>query len=95
MSSGSAGFIRSVGLAKSVHDSEQFRSDAADARTVGRDVASMIAGRRLIFRDETGVTINMVRYECQGRNAQRVNGFALVGDRRITAALPGSTARAS
>ena len=39
MPSGSAGFIRSAELAKGVHDREQFRSDAADARTVGRDVA--------------------------------------------------------
>lgn len=49
----------------------------------------MIASRRLIFLDETGVTTNMVRRYGRARKGQRVKGFAPGGHWRITTFLAG------
>ena len=49
----------------------------------------MIAARRLIFLDETGVTTNMVRRWGRAPKGQRVKGFAPGGHWRITTFLAG------
>ena len=49
----------------------------------------MIASRRLIFLDETGVTTNMVRRWGRAPKGQRVKGFAPGGHWRITTFLAG------
>lgn len=49
----------------------------------------MIASRRLIFLDETGVTTNMVRRYGRARKGQRVKGFAPGSHWRITTFLAG------
>lgn len=72
-----------------MHASEQLRPDVADARIVWRAMQPMIASRRLIFLDETGVTTNMVRRYGRARKGQRVRGFAPGGHWRITTFLAG------
>jgi len=49
----------------------------------------MIASRRLIFLDETGVTTNMVRRWGRAPKGRRVKGFAPAGHWKITTFLAG------
>lgn len=80
---------RGISFKKSVHASEQLRPDIVDARAVWRVVQPMIASRRLIFLDETGITTNLVRRWGRAPRGKRVTGFAPGGHWRITTFLAG------
>jgi transposase len=72
-----------------VHASEQLRPDIAEAREKWRALQPLLAAKRLIFIDETGVTTNMVRRYGRAPRGQRVKGYAPNGHWKVTTFVAG------
>ena len=80
-----------ISFKKSVYASEQLRPDVVDARAEWRAMQPLLAARRLIFLDETGVMTNMIRRYARRPRDQRVKGYAPAGHWKVTTFLAGLT----
>jgi transposase len=75
-----------------VHAAEQTRPDVAARREAWRALQPTLAGRRLIFLDETGAATDMVRLRGWGPIGERVPGRAPGGHWKTTTFLAGLAA---
>jgi len=75
-----------------VRAAEQKRPDVAQKREAWRKAQPDLAGRRLIFLDETGAATNMTRRYGWAPRGQRAVGYAPNGHWKTTTFLAGLTA---
>ncbi len=75
-----------------MHAAEQKRPDVAEKREAWRKAQPDLAGRRLIFLDETGAATNMIRRYGWAPRGERVVGYAPNGHWKTTTFLAGLTA---
>ncbi|WP_431869645.1 IS630 family transposase [Allosphingosinicella sp.] len=78
-----------ISFKKSVFASEQLRPDVAAAREAWQAMQPLLANKRLIFLDETGVTTHMIRRYGRAPRGQRVRGYAPAGHWKITTFIAG------